>query len=118
MDRKRFRQLFITEQGKLSKEEMHSIMEKSIDALSDGNNRGTQNIIIVVQECSELIQELTDCLRGKGDAVGLLEELADVAIGIEYIKMIYKIDDETLDTAIKIKIDELKRKMESGSKIC
>lgn len=118
MNREKFKKLLDSETGKLSKEEIHDVMNRSIDILSKNTKRrGDTNVIIAVQEFSEMIKEATDYLRGKPDDIGLLEELADTILSAEYIKLIIGIDDELLDRAIKIKIDRLREKIDSG-KLC
>ncbi len=47
---------------------------------------------IAMEECSELIQAISKAKRGKLDADNMAEEIADVLIGIEWIKEIYDID--------------------------
>ena len=42
-----------------------------------------------VQECAELIHELTDALRGQANIETLSEEMADVEIMVAQLKMIY-----------------------------
>jgi NTP pyrophosphatase (non-canonical NTP hydrolase) len=45
--------------------------------------------VVAIEECSELIKELTKALRGKGNFDNLSEEIADVEIMLEQIKLIY-----------------------------
>lgn len=45
--------------------------------------------IVAIEECSELQKELTKAIRGKGNFDSLAEEIADVEIMLEQIKLIY-----------------------------
>ena len=64
-------------------------------------------IIIAMEELSELQKEISKELRGKGDKVNVLEELADVQIVIYYVKKILGISNEDIEKAISVKIDRL-----------
>ena len=44
-----------------------------------------RNLIIVREELSELSKEISKELRGQGDKYNILEELADVPLGIYYV---------------------------------
>lgn len=66
---------------------------------------------IAIQEMAELTKELTDDLREKPDEDGILEELADVACSIEYLKLVYGISDEYLAAAMNVKVDNVYRKI-------
>ena len=54
------------------------------------NTFGTPaQIIIAMEECSELIKELSKVLRGKCNVDNISEEIADVQIMIEQLKIIF-----------------------------
>ena len=101
----------------LSLEEQLCLMNESIEALNNTNVtiKGANNIIIVIEELAELIKELTKALRIKKDITGILEELADVSICIDYIKEIFDITDKELEYARSIKLQELNNKLKSGT---
>lgn len=65
-------------------------------------------LIIPIEEMSELTQELSKILRGKSQAdstnYGLLEELADVQIIIDSLKLVFDISDDELQYAIDVKM--------------
>ena len=64
-------------------------------------------LIITVEELSELQKEVTKQLRNEGKMENLVEEMADVYIVMEYIKLIFAINDEDIKTEIAFKIDRL-----------
>lgn len=54
------------------------------------NTFGTPaQIIIAMEECSELIKELSKVLRGKCNVDNVSEEIADVQIMLEQLKIIF-----------------------------
>lgn len=58
----------------------------------------TMQSIVCMEECSELIQAVSKCLRGKPDATdNLAEEMADVTICLHLLKGMYGITDAQLD---------------------
>ena len=95
-------------------EEQINVIRDSIKKLDEREKdpfSGFYNIIIVIEELSELTKELTKALRDKGSVVGIVEELADVSLGIDYIKEVFDITDKELEYARSIKIAELKKKL-------
>lgn len=87
-----------------------SVLQRSIDMgvkSNPQNPAGHMNLIIAMEEMSELQKEISKGLRGKEDLDNILEELADVSIALEYIKMIYGIDQNLINKAINVKIDRL-----------
>lgn len=64
-------------------------------------------LIITVEELSELQKEVTKQLRNEGKMENLVEEMADVYIVMEYLKLIFAINDEDIKTEIAFKIDRL-----------
>lgn len=98
-------------------EEQINVIRDSIKKLDEREKdqfSGFYNIIIVIEELSELTKELTKALRDKGNVVGIIEKLADVSLGIDYIKEVFDITDKELEYARSIKIAELKKKLFLG----
>lgn len=46
-------------------------------------------VIVAIEELSELQKELTKWLRGKGTREGLMEEMADVSIMLNQLELIF-----------------------------
>lgn len=87
-------------------ERRKEIIQNSYGRISNCNNiLGSSNLLIVMEEFAELQKEISKFLRNKGDRISLIEELADVALNIEYIKNICKISDEELTKAINVKLE-------------
>lgn len=70
------------------------------------NQKGAMNIIIIImEELAEFQQELSKALRGKGDRMSLIEELADTYLSVKYTQEIFDISDETLARAVNVKLN-------------
>lgn len=68
-------------------------------------------IIVAIEECSELQKELTKYLRGNQNRQFIAEEIADVIIATEELR--YYLDlGLSVETIKKIKIDRLKERLE------
>lgn len=55
-----------------------------------------KQLIVAIEELSELTKELTKILRGKGNKTRLVEEIADCYICLEQIRIIKKITNNEL----------------------
>lgn len=104
----------------LTIEEQLDILKESIrvfDEKCPGGFSGYHNILIVQEELAELIQVLSKSLRSNGmsDMTGIIEELADVSIGLDYVKEVFGITDEQLHQARTIKMRRLKGNLTSES---
>ena len=90
----------------IDKERRKEIVQNSYGRISNCNNcLGSSNLLIVMEELAELQQEVSKYLRNKGDKMNLIEELADVALAIDYIQDICRISDEKLTKAINVKLE-------------
>lgn len=108
MDREKFIYNLEKESTDINEKRLIDLVQRSIDSnLSDGNPRGHRNLIIVMEELAELSQALAKELRGKGDCINLLEELADVQLGVYYIQEICKVSNEDLHKAMNAKLERL-----------
>ena len=92
----------------ISDAEINSVIVDSINSnVGDGNPRGHRNLIIVMEELAELAQEVSKELRGKGNVNALIEESADVLLGIRYIQEIVGITNDELNRAMAVKTERL-----------
>lgn len=84
------------------------VIRNSIDSnLPDGNPRGHRNLIITIEELSELQKEVSKELRGKGDRIAILEEIADVKVCMMYLKELLNISDYDIEKAVQVKLERL-----------
>lgn len=63
--------------------------------------------MIAMEECSELSQAISKCVRypTRISRLRLIEEIADVAIVIEQLKLMYEITDGEISTCINEKLE-------------
>lgn len=61
--------------------------------------------IITMEELAELSQQVSKDLRGKLDRGHLIEEMADVYICLQMLKLIHEINDNDIQDWIDYKID-------------
>lgn len=117
MNREVFIEQFNKEDSFIDKERIFDVLNQSVDSnLHDGNPRGHRNLIIVMEELSELSKEISKELRGKGDNINILEELADVQLGIYYVQEICKINNEDLHKAMNVKMKRLENVLKANDK--
>lgn len=92
------------------------VIRRSIDSIQDQNPRGHHDLIICMEEMAELQKELSKQLRGKGDSVNILEEVADVLLCIGYIQEIVGLSDDLIVSAMNVKIDRLDELLNENGK--
>lgn len=59
---------------------------------------------IAMEEFAELQQQVSKQIRGYGDRLGLLEEMADGYICLNFLQSIFDVKDEDLQKAIDVKL--------------
>lgn len=74
----------------------------------DKKIQGLTSLIIVMEELSELQKEVSKLARGRGNKINLLEEMADVSIVLERLKVLMNIQNDELNAAINVKIDRFR----------
>lgn len=83
------------------------IYKKAINTFGE-----SAQMIVALEECSELQKEITKLLRGKGNLEHLAEEMADAEIMLEQLKLIFGLHSQV--TKVKgEKIARLKRVIDS-----
>ena len=93
----------------MNDDKQHAAWRESIEKYG----KETQSIVCM-EECSELIQAISKCLRGKPDATdNLAEEMADVTICLYLLKEMYGITDERLDEWIARKTARQSKRMQA-----
>lgn len=70
--------------------------------------------IISMEECNELSIEISKALRNQTSIIGLIEEMADVLISIQELRLIYTIEDSVLQEAIRVKLDRIRERNKEG----
>lgn len=64
----------------------------------------TENLVICSEELAELIKEISKSIRGHKNTKNLIEEVADVTIVLEMLKLIFDINDDVLEKEINRKM--------------
>ena len=70
---------------------------------------GYDQAIVAIEELSELQKELCKMVRGLGDHAHLSEEMADVYVMLEQLKIIYEVDPEEIEKQMNEKLDQIGR---------
>lgn len=104
MDLNEFKAQLKTVETTLDENDVDRVLTAALKKVpEDKNNKGTYNLIIVMEELAELTQQVSKYIRGKADRYCVLEELADVYLSARYVKNIVGISDEELNAAINVK---------------
>lgn len=73
-------------------------------------NPDTQ-LIVAIEELAELQKELTKTLRGKSNISNLLEEVADVEIMLEQIKLLFGFKEEDINIKKEQKLKRVEQRL-------
>lgn len=84
---------------------MNNIYEEIIKKFGE-----EKQIIVAIEELSELQKALCKYLRNGELTYNLLEEMADVKIIIEELKIIFDIDDSQIESEINKKLERTKER--------
>lgn len=68
-------------------------------------------MVVAIEECSELQKEIVKIIRKRGNLTNLAEEIADVEIMLEQLKLIFTVHDKVIEQKGR-KIERLKRVIE------
>lgn len=93
----------------LSLDKKREVIDNMINFTSkkdQNNERGHKNLIIAMEELSELTKEISKSLRDEHDRLGLMEEIVDVEHVILTLCNIFNISDDELN---KIRYVKTKR---------
>lgn len=77
------------------------------------NERGHINLVVAMEELSELQKEISKGIRGKLDKTALMEEMVDVEIVLTTLKDVYGISNKELNKFRYIKLKRIKNKVDS-----
>ena len=74
------------------------IVSRSLDTYGNGIQ-----LVVCMEELSELSQAISKEIRGVGDRSNLVEEMADVIICLEILKQIFAVTNVELEEWVKFK---------------
>lgn len=95
----------------MNSEKAYKIMNKAIKKYGV-----EKQLLICIEELSELIQAITKMERYPNDETrknDLTEELTDVLICLDYLALIYEIDEAKIDEIWSKKLKRLKERMKN-----
>jgi hypothetical protein len=72
---------------------------------------GDKQIIIAIEELSELQKELCKSLRNKTNFHNILEEIVDVEIMVEQMKIYFDIHEEDVEAMKEYKLERTKERL-------
>ena len=72
---------------------------------------GDKQVIVAIEELSELQKELCKYLRGKTNIDNVIEEMADVYIMFQQMQLFFKIDNERLIEEVNKKVKRTKERL-------
>ena len=75
------------------------------------NLYGDKQIIIAIEELSELQKELCKSLRNNYNYGNIVEEIADVEIMLEQMKIYFEINENEIEGMKKLKIERTKERL-------
>ena len=78
------------------------------------NKYGKQQLVVAIEELSELQKEICKSLRDKTNLSNLCEEIADVYIILAQLKIYYDITDTEINKVIEQKIERTKERYLKG----
>lgn len=110
MNREEFLSRFAAAPRTIDASKFSSTIAESIDKESEGR----RNLIIAMEEMSELTKEITKYLRGKGDHFGLIEEIGDVQLALFYIQRICGIEGGDVKKAMNVKMYKVDDVIKNG----
>lgn len=83
------------------------VLEKAIDAFGKD-----AQLWMVVEEMSELLKEICKFMRGKENQLQIADEMADVLIMLEQLKIICGVQMDLIRERIDYKVDRLRKRLE------
>lgn len=109
MNRERFKREYINAKNELDKKDLKAII-KSFSGANADNEFAVQdsyNLVLAIEELSELQKAIVKYLRGSEDKMSVVEEMADVALSIMSLQSILGIPTDDLYKAMNVKANRL-----------
>lgn len=84
------------------------VLRKAIETYGEESQK-----TMLFEEMAELQKEVCKSLRGNDNKMEIIEEVADVMIMIEQLKMMENISDSAINLEIRRKTERLKERLEN-----
>lgn len=123
MDRQKLKESIVNAENNsdfdliLSNDKKREVIDDMINFTSkkdQNNERGHRNLIIAMEELSELTKEISKSLRDERDRLGLMEEIIDVEHVILTLCNVFNISDDELNKIRYVKIKRIIDRVNSG----
>lgn len=101
----------------LSNDKKREVIDNMINFTSkkdQNNGRGHRNLIIAMEELSELTKEISKSLRDEHDRLALMEEIVDVEHVIMTLCNVFNISEDELNKIRYVKTKRIIDRVESG----
>ena len=85
-----------------------SVIENALDKWGS-----MSELVVTIEELSELQKEVTKQIRNEGTMENLVEDMADVYIVMEYLKMIFATTDDDINKEVEKKLNRLENRLNS-----
>lgn len=109
MNKERFKQEYINAKNELDKRDLKATI-KTFSYANQGRQMFTDNsynMVLAVEELSELQKAIIKYLRGSEDKMAIVEEMADVLLSIMSVQDILGIPTYDLYKAVNVKANRL-----------
>lgn len=90
-------------------------LQENIERIADHFGKESQ-VIVAIEEMSELMQALAKDSRGIGNMANIVEEIADVEIMLRQLTHLFSIQKEALEKEIRKKVARTLFRIEYGNK--
>lgn len=123
MDRQKLKESIVNAENNsdfdliLSNDKKREVIDDMINFTSkkdQNNERGHRNLIIAMEELSELTKEISKSLRDEHDRLGLMEEIVDVEHVILTLCNVFNISDDELNKIRYVKTKRIIDRVDSG----
>ena len=123
MDRQKLKESIVNAENNsdfdliLSNDKKREVIDDMINFTSkkdQNNERGHRNLIIAMEELSELTKEISKSLRDEHDRLGLMEEIVDVEHVILTLCNVFNISDDELNKIRYVKTKRIIDRIDSG----
>ncbi len=88
----------------INEDEIRRMVKDTVTDIKN-NRDGILNAVIVMEELGELQTEISKAIRGRDNKFELIEEMADVWLGMYYLMDTFGIDKEDINRAINVKVE-------------
>ena len=114
----KFKELLKNEFIASTNEEIDNTLEKAIKESEDFDYKtGDINLIILMEELSELQQSISKYIRKRNNKLDILEEMADVFIYLRVLYQLVDISEEEFNAALRIKMDRFIQRTSNNNSI-